>query len=117
MLARDRRDAGTFVRGIQEKISDTRRLLEAARSLREDEALVRALVVSTGLSIEGVQKGLREHLEVDATDEELERFVLKFVDASRVTVILAANVFVSALRAIACARAKGERVTVRPSSP
>jgi hypothetical protein len=95
---------------------DVSRILDVARELAKDDALAGRLVKSTGLSIEGVRKGLTEHLETDTTEDELERFVLKFGDCSRVTVILAANVFVASLRAIACARAKGERVTVRPSS-
>jgi hypothetical protein len=104
------------MRGVREKMNDVSRILAAARVLQQDSGLMEKLVLSTGLSMENVQKGLAEHLEVDATEAELERFVLRFGDASRITVILAANVFVAALRAICCARAKGERVTVRPSS-
>lgn len=104
------------MRSVRDKTSDVMRILAVARELQHDETLVTRLVASTGLSIEGVRKGLSEHLETDATEDEVERFVLKFGDVSRVTLILASNVFVAALRAIACARAKGERVTVRPSS-
>lgn len=104
------------MRSVREKMADVARILDVARDLAKDEALAQRLVASTGLSIEGVRKGLAEHLETDTTEDELERFVLKFGDCSRVTLILAANVFVASLRAIACARAKGERVTVRPSS-
>ncbi len=104
------------MRSVREKTRDVMRILEVARELQRDESLIQKLVASTGLSIEGVRKGMAEHLETDATEDDVERFVLKFGDVSRVTLILAANVFVGSLRAIACARAKGERVTVRPSS-
>lgn len=104
------------MRSVRDKTRDVMRILDVARELSHDEALMQRLVASTGLTIEGVRKGMSEHLETDATEDEVERFVLKFGDVSRVTLILAANVFVASLRAIACARAKGERVTVRPSS-
>jgi hypothetical protein len=94
----------------------TERLLAAARAVAKDAAIFPELVRSTGLSPEGVRLALDEHMETSTSDEAIERFVLKFADTSLVTVVLSSNVFVGALRAIACARAKGERVVVRPSS-
>ncbi len=104
------------MRAIAEKIAATKRLIDAAREIRDDAALFPELVRSSGLSREGVRKALDEHLETSATQAELERFVLKFADTSLVTVVLSSNVFVGALRAVACARALGEAVVVRPSS-
>lgn len=93
-----------------------RNLVRAAREVVENRAaLADALVRSTGLSPAGVELALTRHLEVDATDEDLESLAARANPTSRVAVILSANVFVGALRAIALARAAAERVTVRPS--
>jgi hypothetical protein len=104
-----------------ERIADVRRVLEAARRLRGHEALLeRELAKATGLSVEGVRLGLREHLEVDATDEELGALVTRaragLHEPPRVNLILSANVFVGALRALAFARACAREVVMRPSS-
>lgn len=96
-------------------MNELRRILEAARDVAADPALVAPLVRSTGLSVEGVRLALAEHLEVDATDAELDALRAKVTQASRVHVILSANVFVGALRALVLARAAAARVTVRPS--
>jgi hypothetical protein len=104
------------VRSVAEKIAATERLLSAARTVANDASLFRSLVDSSGLSPENVRRALDEHMETSASQDEIERFVLKFADTSLVTVVLSSNVFIGALRAIACARAKGERVVVRPSS-
>ena len=92
-----------------------RRVLDAARAVATDPSLVPELVVSTGLSEAGVRLALAEHLELDATDAELEALRAKVTKASRVHVILSANVFVGALRALVLARAASAHVTVRPS--
>ena len=92
-----------------------RRILDAARDVAADPALVAPLVASTGLSEAGVRLALAEHLEVHASDDELEALHTKVTPASRVHVILSANVFVGALRALLLARAAAPRVTVRPS--
>jgi acyl-CoA reductase-like NAD-dependent aldehyde dehydrogenase len=105
-----------MVRSAAERIADVRRLLEAARSLLSARAtLVPAIALSTGLSTEGVELALSRHVEVDATDEELALLVERAGDAARVAVVLSANVFVGALRAIAMARAASNDVVVRPS--
>jgi hypothetical protein len=77
--------------------------------------LVPALVRTTGLSPEGVHLGF-ESLERDASDGDLRALVESAGDAAHVHVILSANVFVGALRALAFARAAAPRVTIRPSS-
>lgn len=81
-----------------------------------DPALFDALVTSTGLSREGVRLALTEHLELHASDAELHALVTSTAESPHVHVILSANVFVGALRAIAVARAASASVTVRPSS-
>lgn len=92
-----------------------RRILDVAREVAADASLVPKLVASTGLSEQGVRLALAEHLEVDATDAELEALRATVEPASRVHVVLSANVFVGALRALVLARAAAPHVTVRPS--
>jgi hypothetical protein len=98
--------------------SEVRRLLDAARRVVEARAALAAeLTRSTGLSPEGVELGLTQHLEIDAKEEELAQLLAAAarVATSRVSVVLSANVFVGALRAIAFARAAAPLVVVRPS--
>jgi len=105
-----------MTRSAAERIVDVRRLQEAARNVIEKHgALVEAIVESTGLSAEGVELGLTRHVEVDARDAELAALVERAGDHPRVAVVLSANVFVGALRAIAIARAASDDVIVRPS--
>lgn len=101
-----------------EAVGAVRRLLVAARRVVSRRAdLAADLVATTGLSPEGVELALTEHLEVDATDADLARLVAaaEGARAARVGVVLSANVFVGALRAIAFARACAPIVHVRPS--
>jgi hypothetical protein len=104
------------VRSFEERARDVRRLLDAAEHVygRRRE-LLPALVRTTGLSPEGVLLGF-ESLERDVSDGELHALIESAGDAAHVHVILSANVFVGALRALALARAAAPRVTVRPSS-
>lgn len=113
MLDRHRRAVGRFV---TDRVSRVRGVVEAARAIAHDSALFEALLPSTGLSREGVRLALDEHLELEPSDEELARLIASTTPCVHVHVILSANVFVGALRAIAIARASSERVTVRPSS-
>lgn len=108
-----------MTRSAAERIADVRRLQAAARDVLVKRALLLPeLVVSTGLSPEGVELALTGHLEVEASDDDLAKLVAHATregDAARVTVILSANVFVGALRALALARAASDDVVVRPS--
>lgn len=105
-----------MTRTAQERIADVVRLQQAARTALADRAtLVPAIVESTGLSAEGVELALSRHVELEATSEELARLVEHAGDAAKVAVVLSANVFVGALRAIALARAASGDVVVRPS--
>ncbi|MFO0676635.1 MAG: acyl-CoA reductase [Polyangiaceae bacterium] len=93
-----------------------RRLVDAGRRLHDRGAtLAAALSESTGLSPEGVLFALGRSLEWDATRDDVTSFVEAAPPTSEVTVVLSANVFTASLRAIAWARAKAPRVTVRAS--
>jgi hypothetical protein len=102
-------------RGVDERVRDVTRWLEAARDVYQRRGeLAASIARSTGLSPEGVALGF-ESLERDATPAELRELAACAGDAAHVHVILSANVFVAPLRAIAIARAASGRVTVRPS--
>lgn len=106
------------MRSAAARIADVRRLQKAAAQVierREATGLVAAVVDSTGLSTEGVELALGRSVEIDATDTQLAALVEKAGDSAAVTVVLSANVFVGAFRAIAIARAASDRVVVRPS--
>lgn len=106
------------MRSSAERIADVRRLQKAAAVVVERRVatgLVASIVDSTGLSTEGVELALTRHLELEASDDDLAKLVEKAGDAGSVAVVLSANVFVGALRAIALARAASSNVVVRPS--
>ena len=99
-------------------LAAVRALLAASAELARTDASAawRAeLVRATGLTPAGVTLGLA-HLETEATDAELASLVAYAGRTSVVHVILSANVFTAAARAIALARAAAPRVIVRPSS-
>lgn len=104
-------------RAFADVARDVRAVLDAAATLaaRADEEWIASLVESTGLSREGVALGLRVALEREATDDELRLLLSRVRPAESVTVVLAANVFVAAVRAIVLALAAAPRVYVRPS--
>jgi len=103
-------------RSLDQRIADVRRLLAAARTVFERRAdLSPAIARSTGLTPEGVELGF-DSLERDASEDQVRELVMAAGEAQGVHVILAPNVFVAPLRALALARAASERVTVRPSS-
>ena len=90
-------------------------LIERAQILAADEALRRAIAISTGLTEEGVRFGFEHSLE------SIERFDSDSVfaaaeEAEEIHVILSANVFVAPLRALVLAMAGADRVTVRHST-
>ncbi len=93
-----------------------RLLVAAANQIATDEALIAALTAEGPLSRGGVVLALRSHLELDPSDAEIAALLATRLPAvPEATVILAANVFVAALRALAVAAASAERVRVRPS--
>jgi acyl-CoA reductase-like NAD-dependent aldehyde dehydrogenase len=105
-----------MMRTVEERGKAVRRIMEAARRLVHGrERLVAQIAQSTGLSPANVELALTQHLETEASDEDLEKLISSAGDASAVAVILSANIFVGALRAIALARAASDHVVVRPS--
>ena len=96
-------------------------LLAAARRLADArdplgiEARVR-LPEATGLSAAGVELGLTRHLECEISSENMTKLLERAGDAPRVHVVLSANVFVGALRAMALAVAAAPSVHVRAST-
>lgn len=96
------------------------RLVEAARRIADprDPLGVEARDVLprvTGLSPEGVELALGRCLETSPTDAELRRLLASVAPAPRAHVLLSANVFVGAHRAIALALGASADVVVRPS--
>jgi hypothetical protein len=104
-------------------VSAVKNLVAAARRLVDDrEQLALELAESSGLSPEGVLLALDKHLEWRASDAEIAELVRQAAPAAPpstgdgVCVVLSANVFTAALRAVALARAASTCVLVRPSS-
>jgi len=96
------------------------RLLEAARVLADAEhdaghALRKRLRETTGLSSAGIELGLSRCLETEHGAAELDALLASTPEAPRAHVLLSANVFVAALRAIALGLASSASVYVRAS--
>lgn len=70
---------------------------------------------ATGLSPEGVELALTEHLEARPSDAELDQLHASAGDAPRCWLVLSANVCTAALRAVALGCATAPDVRVRPS--
>jgi hypothetical protein len=104
-----------MTRTLADRVADVRRLVDAARAIADHIALRQALVETTGLSRQGVELALSEHLETSPTEADLLRLVERAGDTSCVHVVLSASVFVGALRALAIARAAAPRVIIIPS--
>lgn len=104
-------------RGLVARVADVQRIVLAARDLAASrgDGLSDALVRSTGLSPEGVERVFTRHLELSPKEDDVARLVARAGDADAVAVVLSANVFSGALRAIALARAAASDVVVRPS--
>lgn len=73
------------------------------------------LVASTGLSSQGVELALAHCLETEPSDDEVRALCESVGSAPRVHVLLSANVFVAAHRAIALGLASSSNVVVRAS--
>ncbi len=94
-------------------VAAARRIADAGDTLGQEAR--RVLVHSTGLSPQGVELALSCSLEVAPSDTELEALCSSVPSAPAVHVLLSANVFVAAHRAIALGLAASERVFVRSS--
>lgn len=97
-----------------------RRLIQAARRVADPSdplgKLARdTLPQATGLSPAGVELALSRSLEIAPSDEEISSLCASVPTAPRAHVLLSANVFVAAHRAIALALASSHQVEVRTS--
>lgn len=105
---------------LSARVARVRRLIDAARRIADagdplGQRARRELPAATGLSPQSVELGLTQHLETRVTDAELSALCESLPEAPRAHVLLAANVFVAPLRAIALALAQSPRVEVRSS--
>ncbi|MEJ7733114.1 MAG: acyl-CoA reductase [Polyangiaceae bacterium] len=73
------------------------------------------LPAASGLSTQGVELALGEHLEVAPSDEALRALLASCGEAPRCHLVLSANVCTAPLRALALAAATAPSVAVRPS--
>jgi hypothetical protein len=104
----------------QKRIDRVRSWLDRMRQVTDathplGRAARRQLPSATGLSEASVEWALTHAFETDATDAEIRTLVDSVSEAPATHVLLSANVFVGALRAIALALAGSETVRVRPS--
>jgi len=102
------------------RLARVRRFLDCARVLKDPahplrQVALAALPADTGLSPENVAWALDNALEVDASNREIELLCARTPTCERAHVLLSANVFVAALRAIAIGLSAAPRVFVRPS--
>lgn len=95
-------------------------LLESARSLADSSSergrhARERLVLSSGLSAQGVDLALQRCLEIAPSEPEIAALIRSTPTAETAHVLLSANVFVAAHRAIAIAAAASAEVRVRAS--
>jgi hypothetical protein len=105
---------------LERSAERVRRLVEAARTIADPVSTLGKLArerlpEATGLSAEGVEFALERSLEIDATAAEIATLCRQTPAAPRAHVLLSANVFVAALRALALALAASPTVAVRCS--
>ena len=103
-----------------QRIARVRHLLDCARVLKDPthplrQVALAGLPADTGLSPENVAWALDNAFEVDASNTELVLLCARTPCCERAHVLLSANVFVAALRAIAIGLAAAPRVFVRAS--
>jgi hypothetical protein len=101
-------------RRVLRVLAGAKRLADPSDPLGREARLT--LPQATGLSPAGVELGLARHLETEVTAEDLARLIARAGTAPRVQVVLSANVFVGAVRAVALAVAASPVVFVRASS-
>jgi hypothetical protein len=104
----------------QARLARVERLLGAARRLAQPEhpdghRLRAHLLETCHLSAAGIELGLSRCLELHPTARELDCLLTSTPESPRAHVLLAGNVFVAALRAIAIGLASSSDVWVRPS--
>lgn len=92
------------------------RLLAVAERVYQDRAaLLVELEQCTGLSEQNIERAWRHSFERQASGVQLVSLLASVRPASHVFVVMSANVFTSALRALALALAASARVTLVPS--
>jgi len=101
-------------------VERVRALVEGARIIADRTSSLGSrarseLVRATGLSLEGVELALAECLETHVSEREIADFCAGVEPVERSLVLLSANVFVAAHRALALGLAGSARVMVRPS--
>jgi hypothetical protein len=106
-------DANDSLRRVAALVAAARRLSDPRDPLGAEAR--RELPETTGLSPEGVELALGRCLETRPTEGELRALVASVPHAPRAHVILSANVFTAAHRAVALALAASKDVSVRPS--
>lgn len=89
-------------------------LAAAERVYAARSELAPRVAAAAGLSVPGALFGF-ESLERSASEADVARLAASVTAADEVAVVLSANVFVAALRAVALARIASPRVRVRPS--
>lgn len=99
----------------QQRRARVQGLVAAARRV-DSPALRDRLVRVTGLSPQGVELALRDHLETNPGEEEVDALLRWAGDSAAVHVVLSANVFTAALRALCLAVATAPVVYLRCSS-
>lgn len=103
-----------------ERLRRVERLIGAARTLSDPNsvpgrALRTQLLETSGLSGAGIELGLSRCLETQPAPQQLARLLAVTPEAPRAHVLLSANVFVAALRAIAVGLASSSDLSVRAS--
>jgi Acyl-CoA reductase (LuxC) len=98
---------------VEALVLGARRIADAADPLGKRARA--ELAASSGLSPAGVRLALERCLEIRPSDAELSKLCASVPAAPRAHVLLSANVFVAAHRALALALAASEKVFVRPS--
>jgi hypothetical protein len=105
---------------MSQRFARVQHFLESARVLREPSHPLGAqgyaqLPLATGLSPENVVWALENAFEVEPSQWDLDLLCRRTPESNRAHVLLSANVFTAALRAIAIALASAPEVFVRPS--
>jgi Acyl-CoA reductase (LuxC) len=104
----------TLRRARLDPVLDSARSLADASTERGQTARKR-LLASSGLSPEGVDFAIARCLEIAPDEREIEALIRSTATAQVAHVLLSANVFVAAHRAIAIGLAASDTVRVRPS--
>jgi hypothetical protein len=108
-----RAEANATLQRIERLLAATRAVVAPGSPQRQ--ALRERLVLTTGLSRASVEWALDTYLELTPSAAELTALTAGVPRAARAHVILPANVFVAAHRALALALASSARVFVKPS--